>query len=1487
MGQKIRRDCAGCSTCRAGVKPEKRIVWRRANSAGTFRWEDPADEWHMPEDPPLYRAPELAAAPRGSHVYLVEGEKSADLLTDMGHLATTKPGNAKSKWRPHYTSLLVGQHVVIIADRDDPGYACAREAREALLPEAASVSVVHTPVEIKSADIVEHREAGLALADLIAVPESVLDPAPEPDQQQDSPRSPEPAPGPGEPIEGDDGRPNRRDEYTVRDGELVKISRRRVGTDEDDRPVYETNFDVLLGCSARILRTEAQDLGEGPEHQPNRPLASAEDDVPHHPVTRAYVLELIHPKQLDQPVLMRVDRKEFDEGTWLHNLPWPDIYWRPGRAGIAQVGAAIRSQSTGADRVMVYAATGWRRIEGDRWMYVHAAGGITEQGHVPLRTHFPGRLSLLALPEPTTDPARIREAALRSLSLPANLPEHCAVALLGLAYRAALGRCPSSVLVYGLPGSGKTSLSTLVVRHYAPALSRTESLLSISDSGSTVGGGTEMQYRTKDSLLLADDSAPDRSTRDASIRTSRMARTQYGGEGRVRLARNRNGDLDLDEQRGPRGSLIQTAEVLPSAQSGQERTLTLQMSAAHLDVETLARLSSPEVAHDCALLMASFLRWIAPRYEELHRDVTRLADEYAAALRAYCGNRPAEHLGHFATGWHMMFRFLRETGAITAPEAQGWWEMAWVALLDAADHERDLLKDQTVHRKLLRYLSAAFSGRHAHLTGPDGKCPADQETALRYGWTITDNSAETSTPPGPPVLRAGGVPIGVVTLEDAGNGRLEERLWLDHQQATRVALRMASELDEPFNAQAHTLTEALRQAGVIQVEWENTKNGRWVKPRRPMPGGRRRVWDMPARLLTDPDDGEAGGTPSVPRPPAPQPEPLFGLDAVQTSPPPVPPVPAPAPGPAAPEPERQDEEPADGEQPELPTEPGPSDATEEQQSAEALYVMPGTHEEVQEDQDDEEHQDVDLNVPEAATAARGQAAQPARPWRAAVAVADLAGVHLPDGETVPLPAPAEELHAGHLAQLAEDLELGHGGSRRGVGTSANWRPDPGKVYIHDDLAQALNLPDPYATDEDTFEFQGSAREVLAKHTKHPFLARARAAGWNVDHFGQPTRIWREREDGRRVSAMLEVVDWARQKGDSPFLKDNPDPVLLASRAQQIADLVGITYRTGPGSTGHDLLRRIRSGTGRADPLQPVEIPDVARKNLALYAGRSYARGLKGSPLLAPLSEAEKAKAFVAAWDANGSYLSTTGAVRIGYGEVTHLTDPEEIDAALRDQLPGYYVTNPPRWHETRTFDLFGPRRGGSQPYAMPTVYYARHDLDIEFTITEAWVWRTHYRMLNPWYTQLRTARECLTAETDPTVRTTLKAVGNHAIGLFAASALAGNPKRNKQDADTFNPYANHAIQAAQQCNIMRTVLRVADRTREETGEELWPVGLLTDCLFYATDTPDTAPPGMRTGTGLGAFKHKALASMSDVLEHLEHGGRHSLLDGTLYTAKEG
>src|SRR5690554_390931 len=92
----------------------------------------------------LYRLPEvIRAAEQGRTVYVCEGEKDADALAALGLVATCNPGGAgRGKWRDEYSSYLAGAHVIVVADRGEPGREHARAVAGALTGHAASVRIM-------------------------------------------------------------------------------------------------------------------------------------------------------------------------------------------------------------------------------------------------------------------------------------------------------------------------------------------------------------------------------------------------------------------------------------------------------------------------------------------------------------------------------------------------------------------------------------------------------------------------------------------------------------------------------------------------------------------------------------------------------------------------------------------------------------------------------------------------------------------------------------------------------------------------------------------------------------------------------------------------------------------------------------------------------------------------------------------------------------------------------------------------------------------------------------------------------------------------------------------------------------------------------------------------------------------------------------------------------------------------------------------------
>ena len=85
----------------------------------------------------LHRIPGSSGA-----VYIVEGEKDAQTLQEMGLTATTAPNGASAKWQTYYNDVLAGRDIVIVTDNDDPGRKYGQTVAKGVQAIANSVKVV-------------------------------------------------------------------------------------------------------------------------------------------------------------------------------------------------------------------------------------------------------------------------------------------------------------------------------------------------------------------------------------------------------------------------------------------------------------------------------------------------------------------------------------------------------------------------------------------------------------------------------------------------------------------------------------------------------------------------------------------------------------------------------------------------------------------------------------------------------------------------------------------------------------------------------------------------------------------------------------------------------------------------------------------------------------------------------------------------------------------------------------------------------------------------------------------------------------------------------------------------------------------------------------------------------------------------------------------------------------------------------------------------
>jgi 5S rRNA maturation endonuclease (ribonuclease M5) len=149
---------------------------RRPDGAGGWTWST------IGVDKVLYRLPAVRhAIELGDTIFIVEGEKDADRLTAAGYTATCNAGGA-GKWRDEYTTQLEGaQHVVIIADNDQPGLDHAQHIHQALT--TAGISDVRVVKPVAGKDTSDHFAAGHTVDQLILLPD-VAGPEPSPDGPQ-------------------------------------------------------------------------------------------------------------------------------------------------------------------------------------------------------------------------------------------------------------------------------------------------------------------------------------------------------------------------------------------------------------------------------------------------------------------------------------------------------------------------------------------------------------------------------------------------------------------------------------------------------------------------------------------------------------------------------------------------------------------------------------------------------------------------------------------------------------------------------------------------------------------------------------------------------------------------------------------------------------------------------------------------------------------------------------------------------------------------------------------------------------------------------------------------------------------------------------------------------------------------------------------------------------------------------------------------------
>lgn len=1274
------------------------------------------------------------------------------------------------------------------------------------------------------------------------------------------------------------------------------------GRSQDDEEDEAGSLKLVLGLAVRVvarefLETDEEDLDVDAPALMGRDesIDAAVLNPPRPRQLAGFVLQFIHPDS-GEVVHQRVTAEQWKDHSWLDSLPGPPDYDHR-KSGLDNIQRAVLAISAGGiEDTVRYRSTGWRR-DGDRHMYVHARGVITADGHRSAATALSGPLRRFNLPDPTRCPRRLRQAFVEhSATLLDRIPARVAAPLLGQVFRSVLGHNPWVLTLVGTPGSYKTSVAAKAMHHLGEAWDHSRPSSSMSGNGDTLNAMRLKLHNTKDALYWMDDFAPTKRWVDAQKLLEEMARLIHNREERSRA--NRDGQ-DLHDGTGPRASGLATSEVMPRPGSGAERMLVVPIAREDINTDRLFPLDEAESRYGRALVMASFIRWLA---EDLpaHRDrYMTHARQYTEVLKAGGeAERSAAALANVRAGWLAMTEFLCDVEAITAEEAQLLLGRVDDALAETSRAATDPDLPTRTGARVRALLAYALSAGVAHVDDVRTGEQPDWPMARRLGWQRTGLDGDLSGTATKFRSERQGHRLGWVLLDpDDGD---EPTLLCEPDALEPVLKTAAGQMADSMQIDRNTATRALADEGILIRDLSEPGKTRFTIHRTIFCEQRKqRVIVLRLRELLgddDPDDQGASSEPSsglgptndAASPPDSPVDDLFRFSTGPTT------EPDPQAGVDSNPEDLGSEEPPQGETtpmsedaPIAPTDWPDRDGvigwvsgargrsrpcllcgrscsmvfdaerlpihvacwmgstgSERDAATGRTHISPSAPPPPEHPQQAPTRTSDHPPRPPAGRSSMGSAtaATGSTPFRAAAAVLDADHIICGDGTRLPLPGPLR--HIGDVARIVESLRLGTQVTKYWTASGQVWLTPAALASLGVDPA-ALEAADP-----------GKRDEVLRELTRgHPVVTGAATDGWTIggkhgDSLGRWTRI--RRADSRQASWAVVLPALDSNPLANPMIADNPDPATLVGRLQLFARTIGFPYQLHNATTGLDLMMALR-GKDRDrlfSPLEPVEPAQMANTEIDL----SWCR---------PPTTAEAQHRYVHAYDRGGSYLAGAS-LDLGVGSPTHHPDGHPFDP----KLPGYWLIEIPptnNWRMPHLLDPAGNREGRLTWCTTPALQFA---IEQEFDpkVVEAYTWSEKLRILEPWYTRMRDARTALdTADPEhQIVRDQVKLVYAHTIGMMGSEThLRGRPG--------YAPDRRHHIVAKARTNILRRIHQIGRDT------DRWPVAAVADTIVYTSDEADpiAAWPGdpQQLGRGLGEYKPEGSALLADHVKFL-NGGRY-------------
>ncbi|MCA9423090.1 MAG: hypothetical protein KC592_18875, partial [Nitrospira sp.] len=509
-----------------------------------------------------------------------------------------------------------------------------------------------------------------------------------------------------------------------------------------------------------------------------------------------------------KPHTFRIPVNQFSGMSWpIEHLGATALVY-PGMGLRDHARAAIQIFSTTIERHTIYTHTGWRKV-GEQWVFLHAGGAVGPDGPLSeIHVSLPTPLAGYVLPDPPSGD-QLRSAIQASLRLLEVAPHTITYSLLAGTYRVVLGDTDFSFHLSGPTGAGKTELAALYQQHFGPGLDARHLPASWSSTGNALEGLT---FVAKDVLMTVDDFAPTGSTADIQRyhrEADRLFRAQGNHAGRQRM----RADTSLQGSKFPRGAILSTGEDIPKGQSLRARVLFLEVGPDTMDFQKLSRCQNDAATGLYAQVMAAFIKWVAPQYEQIHHrlklESTKLRDQIT---RESFHKRTPGNVANVCVGLRYFLTFAREIGAISAKQEEDMFQQGFTAIARAATEQIHLQMGSDPTNRFFALLNAALGSGKAHVAALSGDTPIRNENdeewnaPSAFGWRLTsagtrENARDEWHPQGDR--------IGWVE---------HKQLYLDPEASYGAVQKMGQTNGEALPMTSLTLRKRLKEKGLLRTE---------------------------------------------------------------------------------------------------------------------------------------------------------------------------------------------------------------------------------------------------------------------------------------------------------------------------------------------------------------------------------------------------------------------------------------------------------------------------------------------------------------------------------------------------------------------------------------------------------------------------------------------------------------------------------------------